>query len=69
MERKSFDELIQLKQDGIIGWVEFLQKSEYADEYNRWLTDRGATADEDNAELFFDMTDASFQDSQVKEYQ
>lgn len=64
MERKSFDELVQLKQDGKIGWVEFLQRSEYAEDYNRWLTERGATADEDNAELFYDMTDAAFMEGQ-----
>lgn len=64
MERKSFEELVQLKQEGKIGWVEFLQRSEYADDYNQWLTDRGATADEDNAELFYDMTDAAFMDGQ-----
>lgn len=66
MEKKSFEELVQLKQDGKIGWVEFLQMSEYADDYKEWLNDRGEEPNEDNAELFCDMTDTAFQDSQDK---
>lgn len=67
METKTFEELVQLKQDGKIGWVEFLQQSEYANAYANWLKDRGAKADEDNAELFADMTDANLMDSQEQD--
>ena len=59
MEIKSFEELEQLKQEGRIGWVEFLLQSEYGESYKLWLNDRGAEADEDNAELFLEQTDAS----------
>ena len=64
MEIKSFEELEQLKQEGRIGWVEFLLQSEYGESYKIWLNDRGAEADEDNAELFLEQTDASFFDNQ-----
>ena len=64
MEIKSFEELEQLKQEGRIGWVEFLLQSEYGESYKLWLNDRGAEADEDNAELFLEQTDASFFDNQ-----
>ena len=60
MERKSFEELELLEQEGRIGWVEFLLQSEYGESYKLWLNDRGAEADEDNAELFLEQTDASF---------
>ncbi|WP_130828401.1 hypothetical protein [Prevotella rectalis] len=63
MERKSFEELELLKQEGRIGWVEFLLQSEYGESYKLWLNDRGAEADEDNAELFLEQTDASFFDN------
>ena len=63
-EIKSFEELEQLKQEGRIGWVEFLLQSEYGESYKLWLNDRGAEADEDNAELFLEQTDASFFDNQ-----
>lgn len=64
METKTFEELEQLKQDGRIGWVEFVQQSEYAGKYAEWLSDRGEEPDEDNAEFFLDMTDMSFIESQ-----
>ena len=64
MEIKSFEELEQLKQEGRIGWVEFLLQSEYGESYKLWLNDRGAEADEDNAELFLEQTDVSFFDNQ-----
>ena len=64
MKRKTFNELEQLKQEGRIGWVDFLQMSEYSESYQQWLHDRGAEPDEDNAELFVEQTDAAFLDSQ-----
>jgi hypothetical protein len=57
MQKKSFEELELLKQEGRIGWVEYLQQSEYGD-------DRGAEPDEDNAELFLEQTDATFLENQ-----
>ena len=64
MKRKTFEELEQLKQEGRIGWVDFLQMSEYSESYQQWLHDRGAEPDEDNAELFVEQTDAAFLYSQ-----
>lgn len=64
MERKSFEELELLKQEGRIGWVEYLKQSEYSESYKQWLIDRGAEPDEDNAELFLEQTDAAFLESQ-----
>jgi hypothetical protein len=64
MERKTFEELEQLKQERCIGWVDFLQQSEYSESYQQWLHDRGAEPDEDNAELFVEQTDAAFLESQ-----
>ena len=45
MKRKTFEELEQLKQEGRIGWVDFLQMSEYSESYQQWLHDRGAEPD------------------------
>lgn len=64
METKSFEELDKLKQEGRIGWMEYLQQSEYQESYKQWLEDRGAVADEENAEFFLEQTDASFLESQ-----
>lgn len=35
MERKTFEELEQLKQERCIGWVDFLQQSEYSESYQQ----------------------------------
>ena len=64
MKRKTFEELEQLKQEGRIGWVEYLLQSEYSESYQQWLADRGAEPDEDNAELFAEQTDATFLESE-----
>ena len=64
MKRKTFEELEQLKQEGRIGWVEYLLQSEYSESYQQWLADRGAEPDEDNAELFVEQTDATFLESE-----
>lgn len=63
---KTFEELVQLRQDNKITWLEFVQQSDYADDYKRWLEERGTEPDNDSAELFLDMTDATFFDSQDK---
>lgn len=64
MKRKTFEELEQLKQEGRIGWMEYLLQSEYSESYQQWLADRGAEPDEDNAELFVEQTDATFLESE-----
>ena len=64
MKRRTFEELEQLKQEGRIGWVEYLLQSEYSESYQQWLADRGAEPDEDNAELFVEQTDVTFLESE-----
>lgn len=59
---KTFEELVQLKKDNVITWLEFVEQTDYADAYRRWLENRGLEPDEDSAELFLDMTDATFMD-------
>lgn len=57
-QNKSYDELVQMKQDGKIGWLDFVMKSDDADEYKQWCQDHGEEPTEENAELFVEMTDA-----------
>lgn len=57
-QNKSYDELVQMKQDGKIGWLDFVMKGEDADEYKQWCQDHGEEPTEENAELFVEMTDA-----------
>lgn len=60
MAKRTFEELVRLKQEGSIGWLEFVQEGDSADEYERWCKDHGMEQTEDNAELFVDMTEERF---------
>ena len=53
-----YDELVQMKQDGKIGWLDFLLKGNDAEEYKQWCQDHDEEPTEENAELFVEMTDA-----------
>jgi pyruvate-formate lyase-activating enzyme len=54
----SYNELVQMKQDGKIGWLDFLLKGDDAEEYKQWCQDHNEEPTEENAELFVEMTDA-----------
>lgn len=64
-QNKSYDELVQMKQDGKIGWLDFVMKGDDADEYTQWCQDHGEEPTEDNAELFVEMTDAKAMELQA----
>ena len=54
----SYNELVQMKQDGKIGWLDFLLKGDDTEEYKQWCQDHNEEPTEENAELFVEMTDA-----------
>ena len=54
----SYNELVQMKQDGKIRWLDFLLKGDDAEEYKQWCQDHDEEPTEENAELFVEMTDA-----------
>lgn len=53
----SYDELVQMKQDGKIGWLDFVMKGNDAEEYKQWCENHGEEPSEANAELFVEMSD------------
>ena len=57
-QNMNYNELVQMKQDGKIGWLDFLLKGDDADDYKQWCQDRGEEPTEANAELYVEMTDA-----------
>lgn len=61
----SFDKLMQLKQDGKIGWCEFALRSEHADEYRQWCDDHGLIPNDVNAELFLEQTEEKLYDGSI----
>ena len=56
-QNMNYDELVQMKQDGKIGWLDFLLKGDDAEDYKQWGQDHGEGPTEANAELYVEMTD------------
>jgi len=56
-KKKSFEELVQLKQNGEIGWLEFVNMGDSAEDYARWCEEHSTMPSEDSAELFVEMTE------------
>ena len=57
MAKKTFEELVQLKQDKKIGWLDFVRLGDNAEEYARWCADHGTEPSEDTTALLEDKTE------------
>ena len=66
-KKYSYDELVVLKQEGKISWLEFVKRSEQAQDYLQWCKDHGVEPTDDNAELYLEMTDTTLMDDQELE--
>lgn len=54
---KTYDELVQMHQNGEIGWMDFLLMGDMADDYQQWCQNHNEEPTEDNAELYVEMCD------------
>ena len=57
MARKSYEELVQLKQEGRIGWLEFVRQGDGAEDFALWCLDHDAEQTEELAELYVEQTE------------
>ena len=57
MAKKTYEELAQLKQDGKIGWKQFVLEGDDAEGYKQWCENHGMEPTDENAELYAEMTD------------
>ena len=57
MAKRTYEELVQLRQDGRIGWKQFVLEGDDAEGYRQWCEDHGMEPTDDNAELYVEMTD------------
>ena len=62
--KNSYEDLVMMKQEGKITWVEFVTSSELSQDYQQWCKDHAVEPSEENAELFLEMTDISLMDGQ-----
>lgn len=66
-KKYSYDELVVLKQEGKISWLEFVKRSEQSQDYLQWCKDHSVEPTDDNAELYLEMTDTTLMDGQELE--
>lgn len=57
MAKRTYEELVQLRQDGKIGWKQFVLEGDDTEDYKQWCEDHGMEPTDDNAELYVEMTD------------
>ena len=57
MAKKSYEELVQLKQNGEIGWLELVQLGENAEDFAQWCQDHNVEQTEEYAELYVEQTE------------
>ena len=50
MQNNTIEELIQLKQDGKIGWCELALRSDHGKDYLQWCDDHGIEPDDNRVE-------------------
>ena len=62
MQNNTIEELIQLKQEGKIGWCELALRSEHGKAYLQWCDDHGIEPDDNNAELYLEETESRIYD-------
>ena len=62
MQNNTIEELIQLKQDGKIGWCELALRSDHGKDYLQWCDDHGIEPDDNNAELYLEETESRIYD-------
>lgn len=64
---RTDEELVRLRQDNRIGWLQFTLEGEHADEYMQWCREHNTHPSEETAEFYIDMTEQSVQDGQLLE--
>lgn len=61
----SFEELVQLKQDRRIGWLQFTLEGDHADGFMQWCKEHNTHPSEDTAEFYMESVELSMQDKQI----
>lgn len=59
------EELVELLQEGKIGYLHFVMEGDSADEYLEWCRSHGTDPSNESAEFYVEQTDISRMDRQV----
>ena len=67
MAQIEYDELVQLLQDGKIGFLRFMLESDSAQDYLEWCELHGIDPSEESAEFYYDETEIDMMERQLIE--
>ena len=65
MAKLEYDELVQLLQDGNIGFLRFMLESDNAESYLEWCELHGIEPSEESAEFYYDETEIDMLERQL----
>ncbi|TGY01938.1 hypothetical protein [Muribaculum sp. NM65_B17] len=65
MAKLEYDELVQLLQDGTIGFLRFMLESDNAESYLEWCGLHGIEPSEESAEFYYDETEIDMLERQL----
>lgn len=69
MAKLEYDELVQLLQDGNIGYLRFMLESDSAESYLEWCELHGIEPSEESAEFYYDETEIDMMERQLIDYE
>lgn len=62
---KTYEELVELLQEGRIGYLQFVLESGNAQDYREWCRLHGTEECDESAEFYIEQTEAEMMDRQV----
>ena len=65
MAKLEYDELVQLLQEGNIGFLRFMLESDNAESYLEWCELHGSEPSEESAEVYYDETEIDMLERQL----
>lgn len=65
MAKLEYDELVQLLQEGNIGFLRFMLESDNAESYLEWCGLHGIEPSEESAEFYYDETEIDMLERQM----
>ncbi len=65
MAKLEYDELVQLLQDGNIGFLRFMLESDNAESYLEWCELHGIEPSEESSEFYYDETEIDMLERQL----
>lgn len=62
--KRTYEELVELLQEGKITYLQFLMESDSADDFVQWCADHGTEPTDESAEFYIEQTDTTMMDRQ-----